>query len=363
MIPSKLNDKNGTMLIIKSWKKAANANIIQLQAAVADILHQNQMPELYSYSTTEARQTQYFRRDVTEVATRENSPEPGNEPDLVSAPMRSLFEVTKLKNIRSDLSSHPNSSIDDDLISRGAISLNTAKELFSLFDRSMNHFLWGGIALVHRDLLSVRQSSNLLSTAILTVAALHLPNGEQLFDTCYNEFVNLVSRSLLNRDHNLDDIRGLCIAAFWMSDLSWKLSGLAVRIATELNLHQSFQKLQRGEYDQFEGAQLWYLLYVCDHHFSIAYGRPPVIHDSQTIKSYETFLEFPAAGPSDLRVIAQVALFVTLTSIYHTFGSDSKSPLQENDFITLRAFGVEIENWRIKWQPRLGKIFQVFYGF
>jgi len=42
---------------------------------------------------------------------------------------------------------------------------------------------------------------------------------------------------MLDRYHALDDVRVCAIGAFWLSDVSWKLSGHAIRIATELNLH------------------------------------------------------------------------------------------------------------------------------
>ncbi|KIW82266.1 hypothetical protein Z517_05293 [Fonsecaea pedrosoi CBS 271.37] len=349
----------------QDWKKEAETNIVQLQAAVTEILQRNSMPPLSSFPTSLTEPVNSDRlklgafvaavsKDSREVRTRETSQEPPAEQELVSAPMRSLFEVTKLRNIRSDVSQHRIAKTpEDDLISRGALPHHVARELFSFFDTTMNHILWGGIALVHRDLESARRSSSLLCAAILAVAALHIPQGEEMFEFCYSEFVSLISGSLIYRDHNLDDIRALCIGAFWLSDLSWKLSGVAVRIATELNLHQAFHKMQRGEPDQYERAQLWYLLYVCDHHYSIAYGRPPVIHDNAAIKGYESFLSSPMAGPADMRLMAQVALFIVLTNAYHTFGSDSQQPLNEEDFNTLRAFCLEVEGWRMKWQPRI----------
>jgi hypothetical protein len=107
-----------------------------------------------------------------------------------------------------------------------------------------------------------------------------------------------------------------------------------------MNLHQSLQKMLRGQPNYFEGAQLWYLLYVCDHHFSIAYGRPPVIHDSPSITNYDAFLSSPLAGPGDTRLCIQVALFIILTRFYHTFGSDVQQPLAEKDFALLRAYNI-----------------------
>ena len=67
---------------------------------------------------------------------------------------------------------------------------------------------------------------------------------------------------MLNRHHSLDDLRALCIGAFWLSDVSWKLSGYAVRIATERNLHQCYRKAIQGSPEHREQTQLWYILYV-----------------------------------------------------------------------------------------------------
>lgn len=43
--------------------------------------------------------------------------------------------------------------------------------------------------------------------------------------------------------------------------VSWKLSGHAIRIATELNIHQSFFRALEGDPEHFLRARLWYMLY------------------------------------------------------------------------------------------------------
>lgn len=346
--------------------------IEQLQTAVSQLLQQNNLPELSAFGseTTEnqpapkAREKDASRASMPAAAmdvTRENSQEPSLEdPELVPAPMRSLYEVTKLRNLRSHPVNKPRSRLlEEDFISRGFVSVQEAEELFDYFSRFMNQLLWGGIILVYSDLTTARRASSLLSAAVLTVAALHIPNKTETLVKCYDEFVSLVSSTSLTRHHTLDDVRALCIGAFWLSDLSWKLSGHAVRIATEMNLHQSFQKMTRGHSDQYERAQLWYLLYVCDHQFSIAYGRPPVIHEDQAIKNYETYLQSPSTVPGDTRLIAQVALFVILTEAYRMFGSDTEQALTEEDFVQLRVYNIAVEKWRLLWQPRSGKLTKI----
>ncbi|KAJ5944137.1 hypothetical protein N7516_004305 [Penicillium verrucosum] len=358
------------------WKSQANATMHQLQAAVSHLLRQGGLPELSTYPpgdtfngpspaesynghhpSVDRSQTQTSHQEGLRVVmdvTREPSPEQDlQDPDLVPAPMRSLYEVTKLRNLRNNHVEAPKQTLlEEDFISRRLISLHEAEELFAYFSRTMNQLLWGGIILVHRDLTSVRRASTLLSAAVLTVAALHIPNRTETLNRCYSEYVSLVSNMALTRAHTLDDIRGLCVGAFWLSELSWKLSGHAVRIATEMGLHQSYQRLTRGHTDQYERAQLWYLLYVCDHHFSIAYGRPPVIHEDVVIRNYETFLALPMVVPGDIRLLAQVALFMILTEAYRMFGSDTEQALTEEDFGQLRVYNVAVDQWRLLWQPR-----------
>ena len=291
--------------------------------------------------------------------TRDNSQEPEG-PDLHSAPMHSLYELTRLRNLRSNANINGNSGdkqkanlLEEDFISRGSVSLIEAEKLFAFYSCTMNHFLWGGVTLVHPDLNSVRRSSPILCAAILTVAALNSADLSGALNTCYNEFLTQFINMTFDRYHTLDEIRALCIGAFWLSGLSWTLSGQAIRIATEIGLHLSMPKILRGATDQYERAQLWYLLYVCDHHFSIAYGRPPVIQDDAAILHYQRFLQLPSICPGDTRIICQVSLFMILTKAYHRFGSDMEFPVSEQDLSEIRVYNVEVDQWRLNWQPRL----------
>ncbi|KAL7274529.1 hypothetical protein RUND412_002574 [Rhizina undulata] len=367
------------------WKIKMRDDTAQLQQAVEDILNAMNLRPLSSYATSSptmsatstepplsARQptsappasSAGFTQVKSEEGlvarslemTRENSQEPpeNDGSSLVSNPMGSLYEVTKLRSLRSSYGPRPGqpSDLDGDFISRGLITLSEGQELFELFRDSLNHYLFG-IAFAHDTLNSVRSSSSLLSAAIFTVSSLHLPQHHHLFRICYREFLTLVSSSMFDRCHRLDDVRALCIGAFWLTDLSWKLSGHAVRIATELNIHQSFRKALEGSSEHYEKARLWYLLYVCDHHFSIAYGRPPVIHDHEPMRKYELYLQSSLATEGDNRVLSQVSLFVVLTRIYHFHEAEAEKEISDDVLPQLTGFNDQLDQWRTTWRTRL----------
>ncbi|KAF2094996.1 hypothetical protein NA57DRAFT_9996, partial [Rhizodiscina lignyota] len=344
------------------WKSSVEQQMGQVQVAPHIEPHiKLQSPQTSPSNNSDSRRM--TQQALAMAMTRENSQEPhGTEPEadnapLVAAPMTSLFEVTKLRNLRSNLNGHTHgpdqATLQEDFISQGKVSVEEAEWLFRTFSGKLAAYLWGGIPLVHQTLTATRASSPLLTASILAVSALHVPGKEDVFDVCYAEFLHIVSSSMFDRYHSLDDVRGLCIGAFWLSDVSWKLSGHAVRIATELNLHQSFSKALRGDEDQVEKARLWYLLYVCDHHFSIAYGRPPVIDQDTSISCHELFLQLPGITNADTRLHSQVGVFLILSKIFMAFGPDSTKELSHQDFRAIAQFNADLNTWKVTWEPRL----------
>jgi hypothetical protein len=359
-------------------------SIVRLDRAVEDILSKLKLPPLETYSRTHPSQhipqpPQPVMLAVPEAAqsnaqtTRENSREPKDQDDaheVAPAPMGSLYEVTQLNTLRSRLKygdparRNSKKNMENDLVSLGIISAEEAEEMFRLFKTSLSRYLFDATIHESRSLLSVRESSSLFFTAIITVTSLHIPGKEKIHATSHKHLRDLIAASFFDRFHTLEDIRALCIAAFWLPDLSWKLSGHCVRMATELNLHQAFfkalysQKQSPSEREHaFERARLWYLLYVLDHHFSIAYGRPPVTYELQAIKEYEVFLNAPECTPSDRRVLSQVTLFIILSKAYNHFGLEAERLLDGDDvtLLTHRRFIEELERWRYQFRHTLNR--------
>ncbi|KAH7112100.1 hypothetical protein B0J11DRAFT_554222 [Dendryphion nanum] len=360
-----------------TWKARVSTELMQLQTAVRDLLRHNQLPDLNQTPSQHPPVIQNSVISPTNIIsengtivdcmtvppmdmTRECSPEHNDddanddEPSLVPAPMASLYHLTRIRNLGKSskkVATCPN-LIDEDFIAQGVISLAEAEELFRRYVENNHLYLWAGVLCPYPSLDSIRRSSTLLTSTVLTIAALHTRGRNEALQKCYNIFVSLAYSTCFSRTDSLDDIRALCLAAFFLFNLSWQLSGIAVRNAVEMNIHQSFQKFMRGQAAERDKARLWYVLYVCEHQFSIAYGRPPLIHQDDAINNIERFLESPHTTPGDIRLGAQVALFKILTEAYIRYGSDPEQALTEADFQQLRIFNFAIEQWRLKWQAR-----------
>ncbi|OJJ43605.1 hypothetical protein ASPZODRAFT_136059 [Penicilliopsis zonata CBS 506.65] len=280
--------------------------------------------------------------------------------------MRSLYELTKLQNLRHSAGTRPSAAVmEQDFIAQGLVSRETAEALFARFQQVNNRLLWDGILLASpaASLDAVRRASSLLAAVVLAVGALHSPGREEAFHRSYDVFVALARRSALARRHSLDDVAALCIGAFYLANLSWKLSGLASRIAAEIGLHQAYSRLIHANsphhtdrdndiYLSHRRVRLWYAVYVCDRQFSIAHGRPPASVDDESTRNLQRFLRGPAAEAGDTRLAAQVALCSILTDAYFAFGSDADRPLGETEMARLRDSTAALDAWRAEWPPR-----------
>ncbi|ETS85395.1 hypothetical protein PFICI_03420 [Pestalotiopsis fici W106-1] len=153
-------------------------------------------------------------------------------------------------------------------------------------------------------------------------------------------------------NYGLDDIRALCIGAFWLADLSWPFASLAVRLATDLQLHKSFAKAVDGDGEHYVRARLYYHVNVCDHHASIAFGRPPLTRESEAIRNARDFLKSTHATEDDARLVSQVCRWSLLSTIYDAFGVDVDRPLSATQVPHLRRLAVALDDIRAEWSEK-----------
>ncbi|KAF4975474.1 hypothetical protein FZEAL_7737 [Fusarium zealandicum] len=356
------------------WKAETVATIRRLEKAVETLLHHNDLSSLTRDNIAIlATNTSPECADGEEAPVRALSPlttdhpEPLNgnftpegpstglrayqdDSDLVPLPMNNLYNLTDPRNSQL-IRVNPAYANGPDFISQGVLPLSEAEFLFDHYRTHINPLLWDGVLCSHKTLHTARDSSSLLVAVVLTVAALHIPNREESLQATYGAFVSLMRGSCLLRCQNLDVIRALCIGAFYLTSLSWALCSRAVRVATEMNLHKSSLQFARGSIESYERVRLWYVLYVCDHQFALAYGRPPLMHEDAAIRNAEKLLTSGLSSMGDCGLVAQVKLFRILANGYFMHGCDPDLELKGQDFERLKEFSVSVEQWRLDHHP------------
>ncbi|KAF5025680.1 hypothetical protein F66182_2286 [Fusarium sp. NRRL 66182] len=261
------------------------------------------------------------------VPSRDNSPKMMPEDDDVPyAPIHSLYTLTKLRALRSpdDVSSQQNQGIDD-VITRRLVPLSDAERLFDLYRKRLDPYIYL-IGCPYESLQELRQKSQFLLVAILTVAALHDPTADSIYPICSSEFRRLFETSIFERRLSKDYLRALCIGSYWLSDLSWMLSGHAIRRASEFDLHNSYDRaIEKSSTDDAECARIWYILCVCDQQLATLYGRPSIVQEDASTQVATEFLHCAVSNDEDQRLLSQATVVSILKGIRESFSTHKAS--------------------------------------
>lgn len=325
------------------------------------------LPELGSFQEPEAPITQTTESITARDPETSSQLQPAQETSS-HIPIESLYELTRLRSLRGETVEELPSN-HDDFISRGLVPVDEAEKLFHFYQTQLDPYIYG-LASKYKTLESLRRSSSLLTACICTVAASHQAGNGQLYETCNQEFRRLVSSSMFERRISLDYLRALVIGSYWLSDVSWTLAGLAVRRASDINLHKFYYRIidSANEFAQtpkswdlsdpeasIDPVRLWYLLYICDQHLSILYTRAPMIREDDTIRGWRSYLESPHASQSDIRISSQVALMTLLSQIREFFGVDASKSIPRGAMPHINTFSHHLDKWLAHWSSKLRK--------
>ncbi|KAF8163657.1 fungal-specific transcription factor domain-containing protein [Crassisporium funariophilum] len=146
-------------------------------------------------------------------------------------------------------------------------------------------------------------------------------------------------------------------------DKTWLLLGMAIRMATDLNLHRktavTSQDTQEGKARDLEvhnRERTWILCFCLDRSFSAQMGKPSSIREDYIIRHSADFYASPVANPSDASLAAycelQRILSRSLQFLYS--GTESPSGLQVDcDYLLIiKTFETQILAWRNQWIDR-----------
>ncbi|KAF2033092.1 hypothetical protein EK21DRAFT_109229 [Setomelanomma holmii] len=363
-----LNKSLQTLIEERSqWKDTVIDDLGSIHTALQQALAKLSLPQAPPLRTSasqlqeEENQPEAAEREE-DVPSYDSSPRLSPKDDgLPNAPIDSLYQITRLRNLRSDESpAGRKSSLDrssitfNDFISKGLVSFEDAERLVDVFINRIGHFMYNIGTGSYTSLDDLRRRSSILTASICAVAALHEPDSNHLYTICFREFRRLMSRSMFDRRMDQDCMRAICVASYWLHDISWMLSGYGIRRAMEMNLSSSFEQvLKNNDEEAMNNVRIWYILCVCDYHLSILYGRPSIVRDDVSLNGWEQLLRSPICSDSDKRVLSQMALLVIMGNVRELFGPDTGEAVSIVLAPEFEIFHLQIDHWKDFWYSKL----------
>lgn len=352
------------------WKSSVTRDISTMYSSLEQVLQSLQLPSLPTPQSSLQDPAMFFDQDDAgndqddDDQSYDNSPKvtPVTE-NLSHVPIESLYQITGLRSLRAqegitdDQNKICKQLRDTDFIARGLLKVEDADYLATFYLNNLDPYIWH-LGRNYKDLESFRRRSPTLTACILTVAALHDTEKTGVYPVCYKEYRRLVANAMFERKIDMEYLRALVIGSYWLSDISWTLSGYAIRRASEFHLRQCYQQIAESVRDPrkytteqlqsaMDGIRVLYALYICDHHLSILFGRSSIMRDNEIyINDWESYLACSLASDSDRRIAAQISLSYLMIAIREGLGpEDTTAVLPPSAAIKIAELERALDEW------------------
>ncbi|KAH9162835.1 fungal-specific transcription factor domain-containing protein [Lactarius sanguifluus] len=149
----------------------------------------------------------------------------------------------------------------------------------------------------------------------------------------------------------------------WEEDRSWLYTGLAIRIATDLNLHLLPQKkptTEQQELEMLNRTRVWIICFNLDKSTATQFGKPSTLKEDYIMRrSLEWYKASNHNHPYDVHIIAYSSLFRIINQFHQKVFSDLNVPNGLNRSIDFREVTLEydqlLHNCREEWAERFAR--------
>ncbi|KAG8897423.1 hypothetical protein FRB99_008163, partial [Tulasnella sp. 403] len=261
-----------------------------------------------------------------------------------------------------------------DVVTKGIISEEEARELFNIFFTGCSMFLPVFDAITDTyDALHKR--SPFCVDAICMVAAKVRDGGgppSETYKKCLKEVHDITCATLFAPVVRQEVVQAMILVAGWGAgpkDSGWLTCGHATRMALELGMHKAWPKLMKrmnagktsSSQDERElviSARTWFCLYLFEHQMSFGTGRPAVLKEDESVHECRLLLAHPLAIQDDMRLVSMVELMIIRERTQNQINPADNAPVDAQTFEILRRSKVNFEGWLQVWSNNFSKRYE-----
>ncbi|SPO47339.1 uncharacterized protein PSANT_05027 [Moesziomyces antarcticus] len=260
-----------------------------------------------------------------------------------------------------------------ELLTLGIVSSEEVLDLFSIFFRRCTQHLCLLDAEWHTPTF-ICSRSPFLFTCVCTVAAKFYDPRPDLHAKCM-ALTRKVAFDVVNRGFkSIEIVQGFLLMAMYAQpaerfeeDKTWMYSGIALRMATDLNLHRKSvatfnhsphpddPAVLDREREILNRERTWYVCFAVDRGVSIQMGKPYTIREDWIIRNCRNWGS-RFSRPWDLSVSAVVDLYRIssrqLDFLYSSTSSVSGLNTEIDYSLVLPVFNEQLQEWREEWRWR-----------
>ncbi|KAI6100455.1 hypothetical protein EV401DRAFT_1877551 [Pisolithus croceorrhizus] len=234
-----------------------------------------------------------------------------------------------------------------DILLHGLVTAADVEKLFEIFWGRINPFISLLDPKIHTP-TTIFQRCPFLFTVICAISSRYYDKSE-IYPVAMHFAKHAAANALIDGWKSVELCQAYILMSIyivparrWEEDRSWLYTGLAIRIATDLNLHQAFEiqpTTERQERELLNRIRVWMICFNLDRSTATQFGKPSTIkEDHITRNGVNWYKESLHNNKYDIHLCGYTTLLRIVSQFHDDVFSDPDSPTGLNrsiDFLTV----------------------------
>ncbi|KAG6333341.1 hypothetical protein ID866_5747 [Astraeus odoratus] len=253
-----------------------------------------------------------------------------------------------------------------DIVLHGLVAATDVEKLFDIFWNQINPF----ISLLDRTLHSpstILQRCPFLFTVICAVSSRYYYEKSEIYPVAMHFAKHSAANALIDGWKSIELCQAYILMSIyavparkWEEDRSWLYTGLAIRIATDLNLHQvptTQPQTEKQERELLNRVRVWMICFNLDHSTATQFGKSSTMKDDYiTRHSADWYRKSQYRDKYDIHLCGYTALLRIVAGFHDEVFSDPDSPMGLNKSIDFHTVTLEhdahLTSYSEEWSKR-----------
>ncbi|KAF9222143.1 hypothetical protein BS17DRAFT_818833 [Gyrodon lividus] len=234
-----------------------------------------------------------------------------------------------------------------DIVLHGLVTSADVDKLFEIFWNQINPFI-GLLDPKLHTASSIFQRCPFLFTVICAISSRYYAEKSEIYPVAMHFAKHSAANALIDGWKSVELCQAYILMSIyavparrWEEDRSWLYTGLAVRIATDLNLHQismAQPQTERQEREMLNRTRVWMICFNLDRSTATQFGKPSTIkEDYITRNSADWYKRSQHRDKYDIHLCAYSSLLRIVGRFHDDIFSDPNSPTGLNKSINFLA--------------------------
>jgi hypothetical protein len=256
-----------------------------------------------------------------------------------------------------------------EILVHGLVAPEDVDKLFDIFYQRINAFISLLDPVLHTP-ASTFARCPFLFTVICAISSRYYSEKSEIYPIAMHFAKHAAANALIDGWKSVELCQAYILMSIyavparrWEEDRSWLYTGLAIRIATDLNLHlvtSAKPQSERQEREILNRTRVWLICFNLDRSTATQFGKPSTIKEDYVVRhGADWYKKSPYNHKFDVHLCAYSAMLRIVAAFHDDIFSDTESPSGLNKNIDFRsvtlAHDANLTRYHEEWKKRFAE--------